>query len=722
MRSHRGRAWRAGGGCLTFAVLMAVAPAAAASPDLGVVSRLPLSDVELARMDAAGVDVLRVPLSWSRIASDSGSRFHWRRVDDTVLGAVDHGIEVIPYLDVRRWLRVAPAESARDLRRRGSNARPGLWEWKRFVSHAMSRYGTRGRVWGNRGGDVATPIAITTWEVRMGPGSSGGPAHLPGTELRGYARLLGMAGHAARRIDRGAEVAASVTVAQSRRRGPGASTLDRLVATKAGKFIDTVTVRPPARAGPRLSRGIARVRRSLDRGGLDDASIVIAPIGWSSGSRPRRRWAGRQGQADHLRRSVKRIDRSASAWGAETVIWSAWRDRPGRGCRWCRRSGLLDRTGKVKPSFRAFKRLAEQDHVAGEVPGGAFYGVTPDGELTEADILTMDESGVDVVRLVISWPGLQPGGSGPIDWRGLDHRVGSLAERGAAVLPQLIGSPGREGPPTAGELPEWARFVHAAVARYGAGGTFWQGFSAEHPDLAPRPPEVWQVWNEQNNRRFWNPEPSPEAYAKLLHASAAAIRAADPRAEVMLGGMYEYAAGMSATVFLRELYAISGAGDDFDIAAVHPYARGNAGIASQIEEVRDLLNLFGEHGKDIWITELGWSSVPIDESAGGVYAELSRDEAGQAEALEAAYEMLHANRSRWRLRGVVWYSWRDAAEPVCIFCQHTGLLRIDGSPKPSLAAFAGLALSAAPHEVPIDLDAGPIRVMATTPEPPGSCR
>ena len=53
-------------------------------------------------------------------------------------------------------------------------------------------------------------------------------------------------------------------------------------------------------------------------------------------------------------------------------------------------------------------------------------------------------------------------------------------------------------------------------------------------------------------------------------------------------------------------------------------------------------------------------------------------------------------REEWRLRGVIWYSWRDGATRVCPFCQHTGLLRNDGSPKPSLAAYAAFANGAAP--------------------------
>lgn len=671
------------GGILAFLALMVAACPVSASQDYGVTAPLPLSSAAFKRMDAAGVDVLRLGIRWSKLEAKPGARLDWRQVDDAVINAADRGIAVIPYLNGAKWLR----GPRRDLARL---SKLNLDEWKRFVSETMSRYGTRGSIWRRHEMNVATPVAITKWEVGIGRNSG----KLTKSQTEVYARLLSIAGDAADKIDRGAEVAATVTAGQGRR--SASALVPALIAAGAGDFIDTVVVEPHGIQGSGLNQGIDLVRRSLNRLGLSDTNIVIAPLGWASDMRHSYgRSVGLREQARLLRRSFKTIDRNAGKWDAEAVIWSAWRDGSGYGgCGWCRKSGLLDRAGNAKPSLHAFKRFAA-DHT--EAPAfspspAAFYGVAPDGGLTATDIRRMGESGVGVARLVIKWPALQPGGSGPIDWRDLDQLMESLAVQGIEPLPQLLGSPTQVDQLVAEDLPEWRAFVSAVVGRYGTHGDFWSRFREQHPGLTARPPEAWQVWNEQNNSRFWAPEPSPGKYAKLLHVSAAAIRMEDPLAEVMLGGMYGYAA-FSATDFLRRLYRIPGAVADFDIVAVHPYAAGNAGIASQLEGVRDKMDLFGDYGADIWITEFGWSSVPIDNQ---VYAHLSRDEPGQAETLRSAYEMLLANRSRWRLRGGVWYSWRDAQQSVCIFCQYTGLLRNDGSPKPSLGEFAELAGRSAP--------------------------
>ena len=47
-----------------------------------------------------------------------------------------------------------------------------------------------------------------------------------------------------------------------------------------------------------------------------------------------------------------------------------------------------------------------------------------------------------------------------------------------------------------------------------------------------------------------------------------------------------------------------------------------------------------------------------------------------------------ANRGRFKIAGVIWYSWRDV--PGAIWFDHTGLFTPDFDPKPSWNAFVGL--------------------------------
>ncbi len=106
----------------------------------------------------------------------------------------------------------------------------------------------------------------------------------------------------------------------------------------------------------------------------------------------------------------------------------------------------------------------------------------------------------------------------------------------------------------------WRTFLPKRSAATGRGGSFW----STHPDVPYRPVHVWQLWNEPNFKYFVA-RPNPVEYGKLIKLSYPVIRRADPRAKVVLGGLFaapkeaEYRhrppLAYFATDFLRRLYA-----------------------------------------------------------------------------------------------------------------------------------------------------------------------
>src|SRR2546429_354442 len=80
----------------------------------------------------------------------------------------------------------------------------------------------------------------------------------------------------------------------------------------------------------------------------------------------------------------------------------------------------------------------------------------------------------------------------------------------------------------------------AAARRYGPTGSFWAGCGC-----APHPIKVWEVWNEENIAPFWNP-PNPGQYGALLAGVRAKLRAVDPGARILMGGL-AYPSSLSAT-------------------------------------------------------------------------------------------------------------------------------------------------------------------------------
>jgi polysaccharide biosynthesis protein PslG len=233
----------------------------------------------------------------------------------------------------------------------------------------------------------------------------------------------------------------------------------------------------------------------------------------------------------------------------------------------------------------------------------------------------------------------------------------------------------------------YARFAGAAVNRYGPGGTFW----LDHPELPYLPVHAWQIWNEQNSPFFFRPGPDPESYAALLRAAANEIRAADPRAEIVLGGVWSADDTPSGVVgsarYMRALYRVPQVSDSFDGIAIHPYDAHVRGVFEQISAVRRAARRAGDGGVDLWVTELGWAS------SGRPNEGLVKGAAGQARMLTRAFGRLLGRADRYHLRGAFWYAWRDTdrGRAVCRWCAYSGLVSREGVPKLAYGAMQALA-------------------------------
>jgi hypothetical protein len=206
----------------------------------------------------------------------------------------------------------------------------------------------------------------------------------------------------------------------------------------------------------------------------------------------------------------------------------------------------------------------------------------------------------------------------------------------------------------------------------------------------PLPVHTWQVWNEQNSPKYFAPAPDVGKYAKLLKAASASIRGLDANAEVITGGMWgpPTADEVVPTVqYVRQLYAVPGIQSSFDAVAVHPYSPTLEGVTAQTRAVRKRIVAAGDDA-GIWVTELGWASGgPRDNG-------LVKSPKGQARLLTSSIEGLLAKRRAWRIRGVLWYAWRDAPPQYtdCDWCPRSGLRNRNGSGKPAARAFRSLAL------------------------------
>jgi hypothetical protein len=344
------------------------------------------------------------------------------------------------------------------------------------------------------------------------------------------------------------------------------------------------------------------------------------------------------------------------------------------------------------------------------LPAG-FWGATPQSSLTAEQFQRIGRGGVETVRIPISWAAVQPSQGGQLDWSGFDNQVEEAAKAGIKVLPFLSGAPEWAVPArvvsgTGGTLKAparlpvsglgrtgWVSFLTAAVARYGPTGSFW----AEHPGVPFAPIRAWQIWNEPNFKYFIA-KPNPAEYGKLVRISHAALRAADPAAQVVLAGLFGRPKGARtatgkhkslnwyASDFISQMYKRTpGVKTKFHGVALHPYTIYAREVPGVIEELRDALTASRDGGKALWITEISWSS---DRATGGNL--FGKGPAGQAKELRTAFTQLRGKQRKWKVKSVFWFSVDDASG-ACNFCTGSGLFGEGFVPKRSWFAYVKFA-------------------------------
>jgi polysaccharide biosynthesis protein PslG len=347
--------------------------------------------------------------------------------------------------------------------------------------------------------------------------------------------------------------------------------------------------------------------------------------------------------------------------------------------------------------------LALASSAAAAVPGN-FWGVVPQVTPNAEELQRLKRGGVDSIRVPVSWGSIQPTRNGGYDWSSPDAYVAAATAAHIEVFPFLSSAPAwavptdrRFGSPeflpvrNAKQRSGWKQFVSQAIQRYKPNGTFWR----ENPELPRQAIHLWQVWNEPNFKYFVA-QPNPAEYGQLVKLTYSAARAADPQAKLILGGLFARPIEATfhvrprqayfASTFLQQMYASTpGIKSKFAGYALHPYTGSYKNLPSRIEEVRRVLKSNGDAAKDLYITELGWSSEPPRQ--GNSFA---KGVGGQARELKGAFSLLRANQSRWHLQRVFWFSIGDYAG-LCNFCGGSGLFGNRFKPKPAWYAYVKFA-------------------------------
>jgi polysaccharide biosynthesis protein PslG len=329
---------------------------------------------------------------------------------------------------------------------------------------------------------------------------------------------------------------------------------------------------------------------------------------------------------------------------------------------------------------------------ASAAPRG-FFGVIPWLEFKGQDYALLQDTKVRNTRTPFFWPAIEPN-RGEFRWTATDKFVGEAARVRVRVLPFLNGSPSwvakdPRRPPLRSKRAKkaWKRFVKKVVKRYGRRGGFWR----THPEIPKVPITALQIWNEMNNRKYFEPRARPKRYAKLVRLARKAANSKNRRAKIVLGGMDkdpDPRGSMKVTKYLRKFYKVKGAKRLFDVLAVHPYTPSFKELKGQIRLMHRIMKRHRDRDP-MWITEIGWGSERPSKRK-----PLAKGIKGQKKMLRKSFRMILNHRKEWRIKRAYWFLWRDPSPnaPVnCSFCPSAGLFRHNFEPKPSYRVFKRFA-------------------------------
>jgi len=319
-----------------------------------------------------------------------------------------------------------------------------------------------------------------------------------------------------------------------------------------------------------------------------------------------------------------------------------------------------------------------------------------------AALSDMASFGIGRLRFDIEWSHVQPNNSGQYYWGNIDALVAAATAHNIKLLaildytptwaedPACVSTVAADRCPPASST-QYAAFAQAAVNRY-----------------VPEGVTDWEIWNEPNVSGSWQPGADAAAYTALLKSAYTAIKAAQPSAFVITGGLSPAAtagSSISPIDFLTQLYA-DGAQGYFDAVGDHPYSypamplyeqpwNAWSQMASTTPSLRSIMIANGDADKTIWLTEYG---APTD---GPGVLESSATDTTFAGSPDHVTEALQATMLAQAIGAVQQYPWagpmfiygyKDYGTDPSTVENFFGIVRNDESTKPAYQMIEGLSL------------------------------
>jgi polysaccharide biosynthesis protein PslG len=278
--------------------------------------------------------------------------------------------------------------------------------------------------------------------------------------------------------------------------------------------------------------------------------------------------------------------------------------------------------------------------------------------------------GFHFVRMDLLWNQVESQ-KGHYDFSEYERLIGALSSRGIRSLCILdYNNPLYDNTPSPPSTVEgihieearqaFSRFAAAAAARFKGEGI------------------VWEIWNEPDYPRFWQPKPNPDDYMSLTKGTVNAMRQADPNATIVAPALiglepkYQEAWDFLERCFALDLLML------VDAISVHPYRLGPPESAiADYSRLRTLTAKYASKEKENIPTissEWGYSLTWVSQEQQAAY-----------------FVRLFLINLLNDLLLSIWYDWQDDGSDVKQVEDNYGIVTWNNQPK--MAYFAAQTLT-----------------------------
>jgi hypothetical protein len=299
---------------------------------------------------------------------------------------------------------------------------------------------------------------------------------------------------------------------------------------------------------------------------------------------------------------------------------------------------------------------------------------------------------VNWLRTQLAWEAVEPANTSTdkFNFASYDASFARAQAMGFRLIVTILDNPSwaatyRNGPINPTALDDFSSFINAAIERYDGDGI----------DDAPGSPVVdyWEFYNEpdggdklraERGEAYWGHYGA--AYAAMLCTVRPGLKAANPRAQMVFGGIaHDYLdvnGGPFVQSFPNDVLA-AGGGKCFDVMNFHYYpvfapgwAQYGPGLTGKANYLRSLLASYNLGDMPFFCTEAGWHSDPTFDPPSSP----------QEQANYVA--KLFTQAAAGRVEMMIWWTWIDPGPLVGGF----GLVTTDLQAKPAYHAYRVAAL------------------------------